>query len=161
MFLLLLHFFPTRITPSELRREVQEPAPRNMTQRLRLVAFAMLAAPGAAMRLAPLAPRPTARARGTSMAENRFSETILDESVPDPIYDVEVDYLGKSANGFTQTAETWNGRAAMAGFTICFLQEIVLGKGAAACFLQRSGVGPRATAAGKEPRRWQWCPLVS
>ena len=102
--------------------------------------LAMLAAPCAAMRLAPIAPRLVTRAGVVSMAENRFTEKILDNSLPDPVYDEmggDGGYLGKSNIGFSQGAETWNGRAAMAGFTICFLQEIVMGKGV----LEAYGIG--------------------
>ena len=67
--------------------------------------------------------------RSRVVAQQRFSDPILDEKIPDPIYDEETGYLGKSPIGFVQDAESFNGRAAMAGFTICFLQEIVLGKG--------------------------------
>lgn len=66
------------------------------------------------------------------MAENRFTDKILDDSIPDPVYDEmggDGGYLGKSNIGFSQGAETFNGRAAMTGFTICFVQEIVMGKG--------------------------------
>ena len=92
------------------------------------------------MRLAPMAPRLVTRAGVVSMAENRFSEKILDNSLPDPVYDEmggDGGYLGKSNTGFSQGAETWNGRAAMTGFTICFLQEIVMGKGV----LEAYGIG--------------------
>ena len=94
--------------------------------------IALLAAPCAALRLTPMAPRSATRAGVVSMAESRFTEKILDESIPDPVYDDDGGdggYLGKSNIGFSQGAETFNGRAAMAGFTICFLQEIVMGRG--------------------------------
>jgi len=94
--------------------------------------LAMLAAPCATMRLAPMAPRLATRAGVVSMAENRFTDKILDDSIPDPVYDEmggDGGYLGKSNIGFSQGAETLNGRAAMTGFTICFVQEIVMGKG--------------------------------
>ena len=102
-----------------------------MSAMQRLV-LAMLAAPCAALRLAPIAPRLVTRAGALSMAENRFTDQILDDSLPDPVYDEmggDGGYLGKSNIGFSQGAETFNGRAAMAGFTICFLQEIVMGRG--------------------------------
>ena len=94
--------------------------------------IAMLAAPCAALRLAPMAPRSATRAGVVSMAESRFSEKILDESIPDPVYEDDGGdggYLGKSSFGFSSNAESMNGRAAMTGFTICFLQEIVMGRG--------------------------------
>ena len=111
-----------------------------MSATMQRLVLAMLAAPCAAMRLAPMAPRLATRAGVVSMAENRFTEKILDNSLPDPVYDEmggDGGYLGKSNIGFSQGAETWNGRAAMVGFTICFLQEIVMGKGV----LEAYGIG--------------------
>ena len=103
-----------------------------MSATMQRLVLAMLAAPCAAMRLAPMAPRLATRAGVVSMAENRFSEKILDNSLPDPVYDEmggDGGYLGKSNVGFSQGAETWNGRAAMMGFTIAYLQEAITGKG--------------------------------
>ena len=111
-----------------------------MSATMQRLVLAMLAAPCAAMRLAPIAPRLVTRAGVLSMAENRFTEKILDNSLPDPVYDEmggDGGYLGKSNIGFSQGAETWNGRAAMVGFTVCFLQEIVMGKGV----LEAYGIG--------------------
>merc|ERR1719263_2521656 len=67
--------------------------------------------------------------RAAVLAAERWSDPILDDSKPDPVYDDETPYLGRSFTGFVSFAETLNGRAAMMGFTILFLQELVLGKG--------------------------------
>ena len=135
--------FNTPPTSKKLAKDREAQNRRIMTLRLRLVAFAMLAASSAAMRMAPLAPRSVVRSR--VVAQQRFSDPILDEKIPDPIYDEETGYLGKSPIGFVQDAESFNGRAAMAGFTICFLQEIVLGKGE--CSLLRNQRSAHAAAA--------------
>ena len=108
------------------------PLRSNMPAAMQRLVLAMLAAPCAAMRLAPMAPRSATRAGVLRMAESRFTDKVLDESLPDPVYDSDGGdggYLGKSDIGFSTNAEKFNGRAAMTGFTICFLQEIVLGKG--------------------------------
>ena len=44
----------------------------------------------------------------------------------DPVYDDVYKYKGYSSFGFVDTAETINGRAAMMGFTILFLQARAL-----------------------------------
>ena len=44
---------------------------------------------------------------------------------------------GREPWGFALNAEVWNGRMAMMGFTICFIQEIVMGKGV----LEAYGIG--------------------
>jgi len=98
----------------------------------RLVLCSLLAAPSAALQLSPLAVRPAlARTRATLRAQEggRYSEPILDESIDDPVYDVDSKYLGKVKYGFSSAAEAFNGRAAMMGFTICFFQETAFGKG--------------------------------
>ena len=102
-----------------------------MSATMQRLVLAMLAAPCAAMRLAPMAPRLVTRAGVVSMAENRFSEKILDNSLPDPVYDEmggDGGYLGKSNVGFSQGAETWNGRFAMMGLLAAFVTELVSGK---------------------------------
>merc|ERR1719382_771503 len=67
--------------------------------------------------------------RTVIVAAQRYDEPILDESLPDPVYDDEFKYKGYSMTGFVDFAETLNGRAAMMGFTILFLQELIFGKG--------------------------------
>jgi len=59
----------------------------------------------------------------------RWSDPILDESLPDPVYDDGYKYKGNTKIGFNDFAETLNGRAAMVGFAILFLQELIFGKG--------------------------------
>ena len=105
---------------------------------------ALLAAPAAALQLTPLVAARPVRARATVRAETpRYDDPILDPSKPDPVYDGKSNYLGKVGYGFSSDAERLNGRAAMTGFTICFLQETVTGKGAPAC--QKFSLGRRGT----------------
>jgi len=59
----------------------------------------------------------------------RWKEPILDESLPDPVFDAPSPYKGRVPYGFSEAAEKFNGRAAMMGFTILFLQELIVGKG--------------------------------
>jgi len=59
----------------------------------------------------------------------KWSEPILDESLPDPVFDDTYEYKGVSKIGFTTFAEVLNSRASMMGFTIAFLQEAITGKG--------------------------------
>eukprot|EP00967_Tisochrysis_lutea_P127666 scaffold217396_cov36-Tisochrysis_lutea.AAC.1 len=73
------------------------------------------------------APAPAARA--PSKINPMWTEPILDESLPDPVFDDKYEYKGRSKVGFVSFAETLNGRAAMLGFTILFMQELVMGKG--------------------------------
>merc|ERR1712087_906573 len=68
-------------------------------------------------------------AGGTLRAQQRWSDPIFDESLPDPVFDDDYKYKGYSSFGFVEVAETINGRAAMMGFTILFLQELIFGKG--------------------------------
>lgn len=58
-----------------------------------------------------------------------WNEPILDEFLPDPVFDDTYEYKGRSKTGFVTFAETLNGRASMMGFTILFLQELIMGKG--------------------------------
>ena len=91
-----------------------------------------LSATSALVAQPPLAPRAAVRAPTVSMmADNRWpDEPIFDPSVPDPVYDeTEFGYTGKSDYGFNEYAEKVNGRAAMMGFTVLYLQEAVSGKG--------------------------------
>ena len=90
--------------------------------------LAMLAAPCAAMRLAPMAPRLVTRAGVVSMAENRFTEKILDNSLPDPVYDEmggDGGYLGKSNIGFSQARKRAVGERQREAARVC--GEIVEG----------------------------------
>lgn len=124
----------------------------------RLVLCSLLVAPSAALQLAPLAARPAlARPRATLRAQegNRYSDPILDESLDDPVYDIDSKYLGKVNYGFSSAAEAANGRAAMMGFTICFFQETAFGKGAL-----RSQPGMLPT--GMDPdRSWHTGPFAA
>ena len=70
----------------------------------------------------------SSRTRALRM-ESRWSDPILDESIPDPVYDSDEPYKGRVPYGFSTTAEKLNGRAAMTGFTVLFLQEFIAGKG--------------------------------
>merc|ERR1719387_3077814 len=54
---------------------------------------------------------------------------ILDPSKPDPVVDDDSGYLGRVPWGFSNNAELLNGRAAMMGFSVAYLQEAIVGKG--------------------------------
>mmetsp|Transcript_27542 Transcript_27542/g.53618 ORF Transcript_27542/g.53618 Transcript_27542/m.53618 type:complete len:127 (+) Transcript_27542:30-410(+) len=69
------------------------------------------------------------RAASVQMVDNPWNEPILDESLPDPVFDDDYQYKGYSRFGFVEYAEAINGRAAMMGFTILFIQELLTGKG--------------------------------
>eukprot|EP00962_Isochrysis_galbana_P013231 scaffold3767_cov114-Isochrysis_galbana.AAC.30 len=58
-----------------------------------------------------------------------WNEPILDDFLPDPVFDDTYEYKGRSKTGFVTFAEKLNGRASMMGFTILFLQELITGKG--------------------------------
>ena len=98
---------------------------------MRFAVLSIALVPASALQAQPLAARPVMRSRAkiNAQAPNRYDDPILDESLPDPVYDVESGYLGKSPFGFSTNAEDLNGRAAMTGFTLCFLQEAITGKG--------------------------------
>jgi len=59
----------------------------------------------------------------------RWDDPILDESIPDPVFDDKSPYLGRVPYGFSRNAEVVNGRTAMMGFTIAYLQELFAGRG--------------------------------
>jgi hypothetical protein len=59
----------------------------------------------------------------------RFPEPILNDSIPDPVFDGKSPYKGRVPYGLSTFAEKINGRFAMMGFTILFLQELVFGRG--------------------------------
>ena len=64
-----------------------------------------------------------------TMTAGRWNDPILDESKPDPVWDEKSPYKGRVPYGFSDSAEKLNGRAAMMGFAILFLQELITGKG--------------------------------
>ena len=63
--------------------------------------------------------------RAAVQLNERWSDDILDESKPDPVWDSPSPYKGRVPYGFSNFAEKLNGRAAMMGFTILFLQEAI------------------------------------
>ena len=63
------------------------------------------------------------------LMNQRYDNPILNEDLPDPIFDVDSGYKGRVSFGFSEGAEKLNGRAAMMGFTFLFLQELFTGKG--------------------------------
>eukprot|EP00308_Calcidiscus_leptoporus_P026948 CAMPEP_0119367896 /NCGR_PEP_ID=MMETSP1334-20130426/14623_1 /TAXON_ID=127549 /ORGANISM="Calcidiscus leptoporus, Strain RCC1130" /LENGTH=122 /DNA_ID=CAMNT_0007384415 /DNA_START=40 /DNA_END=408 /DNA_ORIENTATION=+ len=63
------------------------------------------------------------------VASERWQDPIFNDALPDPVFDDDYSYKGASKTGFVSFAEAMNGRAAMMGFTICFLQELIVGKG--------------------------------
>ncbi len=78
---------------------------------------------------APSAASARSRAPTPVAQQQRYDDAIFDESKPDPVFDADIGYRGRSSFGFVSAAERLNGRAAMMGFTICFLQELIFGKG--------------------------------
>ena len=54
----------------------------------------------------------------------RYDDPILNDDLPDPLYDEPSPYKGRVYYGFSEDAEKFNGRAAMMGFTVLFLQEV-------------------------------------
>jgi hypothetical protein len=88
----------------------------------------MLAGSAAFTLNVPMAAPAATRAAAPTMNQ-RWKEPILDESLPDPVFDAPSPYKGRVPYGFSEAAEKFNGRAAMMGFTILFLQELIVGKG--------------------------------
>ena len=69
----------------------------------------------------------TSTSRAAIRLSERWDDKILNPDVPDPVWD-EVEkspYTGRVPYGFSATAEKWNGRAAMMGFTILYIQEAI------------------------------------
>ena len=73
--------------------------------------------------------RAAAPTRLSASVVARYDDPILDDSLPDPVYDNTEPYKGRTPFGFNSFAESINGRVAMSGFTILFLQELIAGKG--------------------------------
>lgn len=101
----------------------------------------------------PLAPVRSAattasRSPGSAMMSERWSDKVLDESLPDPVFDRESGYKGRVPYGFSNAAEKWNGRAAMMGFSICYLQELFTGKGVLSLYGLPYDEGAIVSAAG-------------
>jgi len=69
------------------------------------------------------------RSPSLQLAEKWQDAPIFDESIPDPVYDEPSPYKGRVPYGFSNYAETLNGRAAMMAFLVLFLQESIVGKG--------------------------------
>ena len=65
---------------------------------------------------------PSMRA-GVAAMQSRWSDPILDESIPDPIYDQDSPYKGRVPYGFSDNAEKLNGRAAMMGILGLMVHE--------------------------------------
>jgi len=83
--------------------------------------------------LTPLAAHPArlavARRVPAVLLNERFSDEILKEDKPDPVFDGDSGYTGKVWYGFSNKAENINGKAAMMGFVVAYLQELISGKG--------------------------------
>merc|ERR1719201_2947626 len=58
-----------------------------------------------------------------------MDDPLFDPKKPDPIFDDETGYLGRVSYGFSNQAEKINGRAAMMGFSVAYVQEAITGKG--------------------------------
>ena len=87
------------------------------------------------------------RAPAAAMMAERWNDPILDESKPDPVWDDKSPYKGRVPYGFSNSAEKLNGRAAMMGFTVLFLQELITGKGVLElCKKNRQNTGPALRA---------------
>jgi len=56
-------------------------------------------------------------------------EAIFDKKVEDPVFQADSGYKGRVPYGFSNAAEKFNGRAAMMGFSVAYVQEWVVGKG--------------------------------
>ena len=80
-----------------------------------------------------VAPRPALpsmlRAPHATMADKWQDDPLFDPKKPDPIFDDETGYLGRVSYGFSNQAEKINGRAAMMGFSVAYVQEAITGKG--------------------------------
>ena len=59
----------------------------------------------------------------------RWDDPILDESLPDPVFDNSMRYKGNVPYGFSNFAEQLNGRLAMLAFATLFLKEAIAGQG--------------------------------
>merc|ERR1719424_2743419 len=94
---------------------------------MRVLALLLAAAlsPAAALVALPAAPA----ARAAISMNQRYDDPILNDNIKDPVYDGDSPYKGRVPYGFSNFAEKMNGRVAMMGFTILFLQELVVGKG--------------------------------
>jgi len=86
----------------------------------------LLLSPAAAA--APWRPSPL-RLSGVQMSSRWPEAKILDESVPDPVFDDPTPYKGRVPYGFCDFAEKMNGRAAMMAFVVLYLQEAIVGTG--------------------------------
>ena len=69
------------------------------------------------------------RSSPLQLSEQRWTDPILDESLPDPVFDGKSPYKGRVPYGFSNFAETLNGRVAMMAFVVLFLQEAIVGQG--------------------------------
>ena len=66
-----------------------------------------------------------------------FHSPSQDEATPDRVFDDETGYKGRVSWGFSNQAELVNGRFAMMGFTVAYLQEAIDGHGV----LEQYGLG--------------------
>ena len=97
-----------------------------------MLCTALLAASSGASALVAVpraAPLPCLRVPQATMAERWQDEPILDASKADPVFTADTPYKGRVGYGFSNAAEKFNGRAAMMGFSIAYVQELVTGKG--------------------------------
>jgi hypothetical protein len=85
--------------------------------------FGVAPAPVHAFAVAP------ARVSAPAVMASRWPDPILNEDLPDPVFDEKSPYTGSAPYGFSNFAEKMNGRAAMMGFVILFMQELITGKG--------------------------------
>merc|ERR1712087_232730 len=102
---------------------------RSLYLALLLPAAAHAFSPGAARSGVAVQRIPAGMRVAPAVANERWPDPIFNDALPDPVFDDEYTYKGASKLGFVSFAEAMNGRAAMVGFTICFLQELIFGKG--------------------------------
>ena len=75
--------------------------------------------------------------RRNSHIASFFLSASQDEATPDRVFDDETGYKGRVSWGFSNQAELVNGRFAMMGFTVAYLQEAIDGHGV----LEQYGLG--------------------
>lgn len=111
--------------------------------------LALCASPAAAF-VPPVVSRVAAPRRSAVSMNQRYSEDILNDNIPDPVYDAPSPYKGRVPWGFCNNAEVLNGRVAMVAFVILFIQELVFGKGVLELYGAPQPHEPRSPLMGGE-----------